>query len=63
MNNEKIEVRILDALRQQQPMPPVRHELGGGYYYTCYWLTCNNTVSRYQEYCDQCGQKILWEDK
>jgi hypothetical protein len=63
MKNELIEKRIVDALQKQEPLPPDKHELGGGYYYTCYWLSCRNTVTRYQNYCDQCGQKIDWGEK
>ena len=55
-NEERIE-----AVMRAVPRPPTKHELGGGIYYTCYWLNCNNTVKRYQNYCDQCGQKIDWE--
>lgn len=61
MKNEKTDQRILKALQQQEPLPPVIHELGGGYYYTCHWYKCGNTVTKYQNYCDQCGQRILWE--
>lgn len=48
------------AIQNAVPQTPRRHELGGGYYYTCHWLKCNNTVTRWQNYCDQCGQKIDW---
>ena len=56
----EIEDRIIRALEQQEPKPPRMYELGGGYYYRCYWMSCNATVSRWQNYCDQCGQRILW---
>lgn len=61
MQNEKIEERIINALRQQQPLAPVRHELGGGYYYQCHWLACGETVNKFMEYCPRCGQRIGWE--
>ena len=63
MQNVKIEERILEALRQQEPLPPIKHELGGGYYYTCHWLKCGETVNRFMEYCSKCGQRIDWSDK
>lgn len=63
MQNEKIEERIINALRQQQPLAPVRHELGGGYYYTCHWYKCNETVNRFMDYCPGCGQRIDWSER
>lgn len=62
MNNRIIEERIVEALTKQEPKPPRVHELGGGYYYQCYWLSCNATVNKWMEYCDQCGQRIKWEE-
>lgn len=53
--------KISDALQKQEPLPPQKQELGGDYYYKCYWMTCGNTVYPYQNYCDKCGQKILWD--
>ena len=61
INNIKIEQRIIDAMKKQEPLPPIKYELGGDYYYRCYWIACNNTVKRYQDYCDKCGQRIKWE--
>ena len=63
MNNEKIERRIVDALRKEEPLPPNVHELGGGYYFTCYWLSCEASVHRWMNYCPACGQRIEWEDE
>ena len=57
---DKNREKIMDALLKQTPLPPAVHELGGGIYYSCHWLVCNNTIHRWQEYCDQCGQKIDW---
>ena len=63
MLNRLTEERIIDALTKQDPKPPRVHELGGSYYYQCYWMSCNATITRWQNYCDQCGQKILWESE
>ena len=57
------EEKIVYALEQQEPKPPRVFELGGGYYYKCFWLKCDNTVHEYQNYCDRCGQRIDWRDK
>ena len=61
--NELTEKRIVEALTKQIPMRPRRFELGGGYYYRCYWASCDNTVTRWQNHCDQCGQRLLWDDE
>ena len=58
--NAKVEERILEAMRQQEPLPPVEHELGGGIYYTCYWLSCGETLYKWMNYCPKCGNKIDW---
>lgn len=63
MRNELTEKKILEALRQQEPMPPIKHELGGSYYWTCPWYACGNTVTRWKNYCDQCGQRIDWGEE
>lgn len=57
------EEKIVQALVQQTPLSPVTHELGGGIYYTCHWMKCGNTIHVYQNYCDQCGQRIDWSVK
>ena len=62
MKNENMETKIREALQRQDPLPPVIHELGGGYYYTCHWLKCGETLNRFMEYCPKCGQRILWEN-
>lgn len=51
----------IDAINNAIPQKPIIHELGGDYYYKCHWIKCDNTVKRWQNYCDQCGQKIDWE--
>ena len=61
-NYELTEAEKENAILNAIPQEPNVHELGGGYYYTCHWLTCNNTVHRYDQYCSLCGQKLLWRD-
>ena len=63
ITNKVIEQRIVDALEKQEHLYPRAHELGGGIYYTCYWLACNETVYRWMNYCPKCGQKLLWNDE
>ena len=63
MDNRVIEERIINALRQQEPMKPRRIELGGGYYYKCHWLTCDTDINKFMDFCPGCGQRILWETK
>lgn len=53
----------LDALENAKPKPPNVHELGGGIYYTCYWLACGENLKRWYNYCPKCGSRILWGDK
>lgn len=49
------------AIENSIPREPIKHELGGGYYYTCPWYSCGNTVHRWDKYCSRCGQKLLFE--
>lgn len=58
MNQSEIEKAIQNAT----PQKPIKHELGGGYYYTCPWLKCGNTVHKYDRYCSQCGQRLSFDD-
>ena len=60
LKNQVTEERIVDALQKQEAMPPTRHELGGGIYYTCHWIACRETVNKFMNYCPKCGQKIEW---
>ena len=60
MKNESMEAKIREALQRQEPLPPVIHELGGGFYYQCHWLGCGETVNKFMNYCPKCGQKIQW---
>lgn len=61
MKNESMEAKIREALQRQEALPPVIHELGGGYYYTCHWLACNRDVNKWMDFCPGCGQRIDWE--
>ena len=62
MKNESMEAKIWEALQRQEPLPPVIHELGGGFYYQCHWLGCGETVNKFMNYCPKCGQKIDWKE-
>lgn len=57
-----MEITVLEAIENAKPKPPRVHELGGGLYYTCYRITCNESLHRWQRFCPMCGQRILWED-
>lgn len=46
--------------KDNEPKPPVKHELGGGYYYTCFYYSCNEQLRRWWRYCPICGTEILW---
>ena len=62
LDNTKIEQRIIDALEKEQGRPPRKQELGGGYYYKCYWVSCNEDVNKFFNYCPKCGTRIQWDD-
>ena len=49
------------AIENSIPRKPIIHELGGGYYYTCPWMKCNNTVHPWDRYCSQCGQRLRFD--
>lgn len=61
MKNELTEQRILEAMARQEPKEPRRIELGGGYYYKCYWLSCDCDLQRWMDYCPKCGYRVAWE--
>ena len=50
------------AIANYIPKKPIKHELGGGIYYTCYWASCGEDIKRWNNYCPKCGQKIDWSD-
>ena len=49
-----------DALMNAVPQKPNKHELGGGIYYTCHWVSCNETLNKWYNYCPKCGNRIDW---
>lgn len=51
----------IDALENAKPKPPRIYELGGDYYYRCYWIACDELLTKWNNYCPKCGQKIDWE--
>ena len=61
--NKHDEGRIAEALRRQYPKKPDVVELGGDYYYSCFWATCNTTLQKWMNYCPVCGQRIDWGEK
>ena len=60
MKNDKTEKRIVEALQKQEPHIPRQIELGGGFYYKCYWLSCGCDLARWMDYCPKCGCKVDW---
>ena len=50
-----------DALMNAVPRKPRKVELGGGYYYSCPWVSCNENITKWYNYCPKCGQKLDWE--
>lgn len=50
------------AIENSIPRKPTKHELGGGYYYTCYWIKCGETLHRWWKYCPNCGNRIDWSE-
>lgn len=58
--NETIESRIVDAMKKQEPLEPRRYELGGGLIYKCYWISCDEDIKRYYNFCPKCGQRLKW---
>lgn len=51
------EAALLNAI----PKEPQVYELGGGYYFKCPWMSCNEDITRWHNYCPKCGQRIDWE--
>ena len=51
-----------NAIRNAIPRKPIKHELGGGFYYTCYWMKCNESLKRWYRYCPKCGNLIDWSE-
>lgn len=61
-NKEPSEEDIHKALSKQEALPAHRIELGGGYYYKCHWIACNESVSSWMNYCPNCGQRLTFEN-
>lgn len=40
------------------PLPVIREELGGGYYYRCPVIKCNKVVKAEWNWCPICGQRL-----
>ena len=51
----------INALENAKPKPPNVYELGGDYYYKCYWIKCGEDLTKWYNYCPKCGQRIDWE--
>lgn len=58
MNDQEL---IKKAIQNITPKPPRICELGGGIYYKCYWVTCDEDLKKWYNFCPGCGQKIMWE--
>lgn len=50
------------ALQNATPQKPIKHELGGDFYYKCHWVSCGADIKKWFSYCPICGQKIDWSD-
>ena len=61
MWNDLSDEEKLEAITKATPRTPREEELGGGFYYKCYWISCNEDLKKWYEYCPQCGQKIDWK--
>lgn len=59
LTRDELQLAMLNAV----PQKPVKVELGGGIYYKCKWLSCGETLHRWDRYCPGCGQKILWDEE
>lgn len=62
MVDNKINIEEYKRLKlKEQPLPARRIELGGDYYFKCYWITCDADVNRFNNYCSNCGQHLSFE--
>lgn len=59
MDDRTTQIKL--ALEKQQPKPAQRFELGGDYYYKCFWLSCNADVKKMDNYCPVCGQRLSFD--
>jgi len=51
------------ALLNYTPKKPRKQELGGDFYYKCHWISCNEDITKWFNYCPKCGQRIDWSDE
>lgn len=58
MSNEERE----EAEYKAAGLPPFKEELGGDIYYRCGYYPCRSIVKRLDNYCKECGMKILFEE-
>ena len=42
------------------PKKVIEEELGGGYFFRCPWLSCNEIVKSTWRFCPLCGQRITF---
>jgi hypothetical protein len=40
------------------PIPVIKEELGGGYYYRCPVISCSKIVKSEWDYCPYCSQRL-----
>lgn len=43
---------------RDNPMPVIKEELGGDFYFRCGWLSCNKIVKSEWNWCPYCGYKL-----
>ena len=58
LTRDEIQAAMLNSV----PQKPLKVELGGGIYYKCKWLSCGETLHRWDRYCPGCGNKLDWSD-
>lgn len=58
MYENSLEPKVIEAIQKQEPHLVQTIELGGDYYFKCPWMTCNTDVSRFDNYCRKCGQRL-----
>lgn len=44
------------------PLPAIKEELGGDYYYRCPIRKCGEIIKSQWKFCPHCGQMILQEE-
>jgi len=62
MAKDTLEPKIIEALMKQKPQLVQTIELGGGYYFKCPWLECSADVTKWDNYCHKCGQRLEFPD-